>query len=819
MAYDIALKEKEAFYGQLDVVDASFVDDDHYLGDGPRSESRRFFQQGERGRHSSEREQVKNIAEKRQLAGLTAGPSPKSPVNEPTAGTNASPIVVESTPAPLNRGIQKGPPRAAADESSVKDTPLRDTVATVTKDLRRQLIEPATGLREISSSGMASTSSRKRTAKGKVKEDVVPEDRKVLRGLSLFYVPSQRIGLRKQRMEHAERYGAVVAKQLSDATHIVVDHGLKYDDIKAIISDGSLKASTKIVKDQWPLDCIQHGRVFPATPRYSIRGMPAEGWPGEQAQHKERPVQTADAPVTQTSDKSLELKAPSRNPKRWDYVPTQTPSQCQTASIPSTPIGDGHDLSNLQNLSGQKNTKNDGVVIFSVVEKEDQRRARNAAEMPPATGIESGDELSQILIDARQQFKDLPPIGDEDAVLNPGGDGETDDSDTSEENERKKAKTGTKEKSKDRKKNSDEYFACYRGGTEEQILNQDNPNAPTIAVFKQMLEYYTQTNDHWRILAYRKCIGILSKITDRKIMTAEQAMELPCFGKRLSTKLEEIVQTHALARLEYALEDPLSRVLTLFLGIYGVGKTTADRWIAKGFRTLDDLRQRADLSDAQRVGIDHYDDLNTGIPRAEVTMLAACVTKEASRIDPSVEFVIGGSYRRGAETSNDIDLIVTKGGTTSSNDLVPFLDKLVDGLESQGFLTAALASSVSSSSHHSKTGASKWHGCCVLPRIPGYNDDASYRPVWRRIDLLLVPETEYGAALIYFTGNDIFNRSIRLLASRKGMRLNQRGLYKDAIRGSRRQKVAEGELLEGRSEKRIFKILGVQWREPSQRWC
>ena len=72
---------------------------------------------------------------------------------------------------------------------------------------------------------------------------------------------------------------------------------------------------------------------------------------------------------------------------------------------------------------------------------------------------------------------------------------------------------------------------------------------------------------------------------------------------------------------------------------------------------------------------------------------------------------------------------------------------------------------------------------------------------------------------MYFTGNDIFNRSIRLLASKKGMRLNQRGLYKDVMRGTQRVKVTEGELVEGRDERRIFEILGVKWREPHERWC
>jgi DNA polymerase lambda/DNA polymerase IV len=60
---------------------------------------------------------------------------------------------------------------------------------------------------------------------------------------------------------------------------------------------------------------------------------------------------------------------------------------------------------------------------------------------------------------------------------------------------------------------------------------------------------------------------------------------------------------------------------------------------------------------------------------------------------------------------------------------------------------------------------------------------------------------------------------MRLLASRKGMRLNQRGLYKEVMRGKNRVKVTEGELLEGRDEKRIFELLGVKWREPSERWC
>jgi DNA polymerase IV len=250
----------------------------------------------------------------------------------------------------------------------------------------------------------------------------------------------------------------------------------------------------------------------------------------------------------------------------------------------------------------------------------------------------------------------------------------------------------------------------------------------------------------------------------------------------------------------------------LFLGIYGVGTSQAQQWLAQGFRTLDDLKAKAKLSPNQLLGIEHYDDLNTRIPRREVEALGTVVRKGAQQVDPNVELIIGGSYRRGAETSGDIDFIITKPNTESSSELRPFLDDLVHRLEAEGFLVARLASSRSGSD------GSKWHGCCVLPKISGFNDE-NYRPIWRRIDFLLVPETEIGAALLYFTGNDIFNRSIRLLASKKGMRLNQRGLYKDVMRGPQRVKVTEGELVEGRDERRIFEILGVKWREPHERWC
>ncbi|PHH58661.1 hypothetical protein CDD80_2058 [Ophiocordyceps camponoti-rufipedis] len=272
-----------------------------------------------------------------------------------------------------------------------------------------------------------------------------------------------------------------------------------------------------------------------------------------------------------------------------------------------------------------------------------------------------------------------------------------------------------------------------------------------------MADYYERVDDHWRSSGYRKAISTLRRQTV-KVRTAEEAVKLPQIGWRIAHKIEEIASTDRLRRLEYAQEEPTDEALQLFLHIYGVGSKLAQQWVARGYRTLDDVAKGARLTASQRVGLEHYHDLRERIPRREVEAIGEAVRRTARGIDPGVEFITGGSYRRGADSSGDVDLIVTKKGTCKAVELRPFLDELVDRLEDEGIVVARL-----STPHHVRKttdgkdvsgGLSIWHGCCVLPR----GEAASGAPTWRRLDMLLVPETQMGAALLYFTGDDLFNR-------------------------------------------------------------
>jgi DNA polymerase IV len=342
-------------------------------------------------------------------------------------------------------------------------------------------------------------------------------------------------------------------------------------------------------------------------------------------------------------------------------------------------------------------------------------------------------------------------------------------------------------------------FSCMH--KHDASTTQTNPNSRTIEVLQQMLEYYNSVSDHWRCLAYRKAISALRKEKE-KVVTMDQALAITGIGERLAAKIEEIVSTNRLRRLEQTKLEPNDALLSTFLNIYGVGFLQASKWIAQGYRSLNDLKCNANLTRNQRIGLEHYDDFLQRIPRAEVEAHRDIMRCSTLKADPAMQVIIGGSYRRGAADSGDIDLIITKDGASLDQIRTLMIETVIPTLFEQDFLKVSLAMP-------SRADGSKWHGASALPG----------KFTWRRIDLLFVPGDEIGAALIYFTGNDVFNRSLRLLASKKGMCLNHRGLFTDTIRQHNRIKVTRGRLLESRDEKRIFEILGVPWRPPNHRIC
>ncbi|KAG8976340.1 hypothetical protein FRC05_004256 [Tulasnella sp. 425] len=306
-------------------------------------------------------------------------------------------------------------------------------------------------------------------------------------------------------------------------------------------------------------------------------------------------------------------------------------------------------------------------------------------------------------------------------------------------------------------------------------LKGPGPNDHIIDVLLELLRVHEASvspDDRWRVLAYRKAIGSLQR-SHKRITNAEDARRLYGIGEKTADKIAEIISTGKLQRLQYQKSGEY-QICQKLIGIYGVGPKTAYGWYQKGVRSLDDVwagRGGITLNENQKIGLKYYDDLQTRMPREE----AAQIYDEIKAADPQ-----DGRTHRGV------------------------LSRLLRTLSEKGVITHTLAEPDFSTDGLE----AKFMGLC---RLNGTSRQ-------RRIDILTVSYHQWGAALLYFTGDDIFNRSMRLLARHKGFSLNQRGLWAGATRDPETgEKVTEGSLVASRTEEEIFKVLGVPWQLPHER--
>ncbi|KAF9259284.1 Nucleotidyltransferase [Marasmius fiardii PR-910] len=346
-------------------------------------------------------------------------------------------------------------------------------------------------------------------------------------------------------------------------------------------------------------------------------------------------------------------------------------------------------------------------------------------------------------------------------------------------------------------------FACDNPKNKETgpCKNQD-----VVDQLKKLLEVHRNKpgdEERWRVYSYSKAIPSIQRY-HKRITSFDEARTLRGIGQKTAQKIMEIISTGSLRRIGCEYTESV-RVTQIFQGIYGVGQNTAIKWYYNGCRTLEDLRDGKGgvrLSAAQKVGIKYYDDINARMPREEAAAIFDLIKPIALSIDPDLFVEIMGSFRRGKADCGDIDIMITR-STDDGRTHKGVLPKLLKALHEADILTEDLATPEDPNDLEAI-----YRGLCHLPGKPGARQ--------RRIDFLTVPWKCKGAALLYYTGDDIFNRSMRLKARRMGYSLNQRGLYKGVVRQGN-VKTNTGTLVASETEEQIFKVLGVPWQTPSQR--
>jgi DNA polymerase beta len=309
-------------------------------------------------------------------------------------------------------------------------------------------------------------------------------------------------------------------------------------------------------------------------------------------------------------------------------------------------------------------------------------------------------------------------------------------------------------------------------------------NEKFIDIMEQLANIMLKQGEPFRARAYQKAQEtIMSYQTD--ILSPDDLKGKPNIGATIMEKLNEYVQTGTLRVLEREKTNPVN-----ILGeVYGIGPKKAKELVDKGITTIEALRANQDtlLNETQKVGLKYYDDILKRIPRSEIEeykslFTAAGQTQQSQAEEAKMEIV--GSYRRGAESSGDIDVIIT------SNNPAVFTN-FVDSLIKTGVIQEVLS-----------RGPTK---CLVITKLP--NKETS-----RRVDFLYTTPEEFPFAILYFTGSKIFNTVMRHEALAKELTMNEHGLY--SLVGKKKGEKVNHVF---RTEKDIFDYLGLEYKAPQER--
>ena len=311
-------------------------------------------------------------------------------------------------------------------------------------------------------------------------------------------------------------------------------------------------------------------------------------------------------------------------------------------------------------------------------------------------------------------------------------------------------------------------------------------NAEVATAFEEMADLLEiEGANPFRVRAYRFAARTLRDLpaeVGEMVAKGEDLTSLPGIGDDLAGKIKEILATGTAAALE-AQRKRVPATLTELLRIPGLGpkrvKTLAHELKIRSLselqtaaqagrvRTLSGFGEKTEqhildalatrLAEAPRV------QRAVAIPYAEALVAYLEQSSGVSRV------IAAGSYRRGLETIGDLDILVT----------APAGRAVMDRFVAYQEVRDVLARGETKSSVRLQSGL--------------------------QVDLRVVPQESYGAALLYFTGSKAHNVVLRQLAQQRGLKLNEYGVF-------RGDKPVAGE-----TEESVYASLGLPWIPPELR--
>ncbi|MFO8111257.1 MAG: DNA polymerase/3'-5' exonuclease PolX [Desulfosalsimonadaceae bacterium] len=287
----------------------------------------------------------------------------------------------------------------------------------------------------------------------------------------------------------------------------------------------------------------------------------------------------------------------------------------------------------------------------------------------------------------------------------------------------------------------------------------------------------------FRVRAYRNAARTVSSMTHNvSEMTESDLAELSGIGKDLAGKIREIADTGTLSQLD-EIEHQLPAGLGKLMKIPGLGpKRVKAIYQGLGVSDLKSLKKAAEnekIRDLEGFGqkteqhiLEELEKHKEGPGRLklfEAEQRAAPYVDYMKASGNIKEITVAGSFRRRKETVGDLDILVTCKKSADA------MDRFVGYEDVQKVISKG-----------------KTRSTVVLRS-------------GLQVDLRVMPQVSYGAALHYFTGSKAHSIAIRKIGVKKKLKINEYGVFKG------KERVA------GKTEKEVYDQVGLPFIEPELR--
>ena len=318
-------------------------------------------------------------------------------------------------------------------------------------------------------------------------------------------------------------------------------------------------------------------------------------------------------------------------------------------------------------------------------------------------------------------------------------------------------------------------------------------NAEIARLFEELADLLeVQGSNPFRLRAYRNAARTVEGLTEPIADLADEGPKaltvLQGIGKNVAEKIVVICETGELPQLNEMREEVPAGVV-MMLRIPGIGpKKVAALYKELHLETLDQLKEAAENGDVAKLkgfgqkttetileGLEQIEQAGLRVYLADAMPFVEEIVEDLSKCKAITQVTVAGSFRRRRESIGDLDVLATS--TDSAAAMKALAEhRLVEKVLVQGETKQRVRLS------------------------PVFDGSARLE-----MDLRVVPDESYGAAMQYFTGSKEHNIAVRRRALDRDLSVNEYAVTRD------------GQYVCGRTEAEVYAAVDLAWVPPELR--